>query len=63
VKKFIKLMSVILVLGAVATASNVNSNGASITKNSNPTTVSDHCDPYESLLGMCRSSQDFLQEN
>jgi len=62
VKKFIKLMSVILVLGAVATASNFSSNlEASITKNSNPITTLDHCDPYERLLGMCRSSQDILK--
>jgi len=55
-------MSVILVLGAVATASNFSSNlEASITKSSNPITTLDHCDPYERLLGMCRSSQDILK--
>ena len=59
-------MSVILVLGAVATASNVGDTteaSLKITTDTNPTTVSTHCDPIERLLGLCRSSQDILQEN
>jgi len=58
-------MSVILVLGAVATASNVGDTteaSLKITTDTNPTTVS-RCDPLERLLGLCRSSQDILQEN
>ena len=63
-KRFMKLMSVVLVLGAVATALNFGGNPeVSMNESSNPTSISDHCDPYERLLGMCRSSQDILQEN
>jgi len=59
-------MSVILVLGAVATASTIGETteaSLKITTNTNPTTVATHCDPIERLLGLCRSSQDILQEN
>jgi len=67
-KKIITLMSAVLVLGAVATASTtVNSKieisvQKSILEN-NPTTVLGHCDPIERLLGMCRSSQTLPFEN
>jgi hypothetical protein len=68
-KRFINLMSVVLVLSVVATASDLGGNPeVSIQKVNlnNPTTVyggGNHCDSIERLLGMCRSSQDFLQEN
>ena len=63
-KRFIKLMSAVLVLGAVATAStNIGGNPEVSVKKNNPTTVQGFCDPYERFLGLCQSSQDILQEN
>lgn len=64
-KRFIKLMSAILVLGAVATASTniVGGNPEVSAKKSNPTTVLGFCDPLERFLGLCQSSQDIFQEN
>ncbi len=62
-KRFMKLMSVVLVLGAVATASTIGGNPEVSVKQNNPTTVSGICDPYERFLGLCQSSQDILQEN
>ena len=62
-KRFIKLISVVLVLGAVATASTLGEN-PEVNINRSPTDVAgQHCDSLERLLGMCRSSQNFLQEN
>ena len=66
-KRFMKLMSVVLVLGVVATASNLGANPeVSVEPMKNITIVDTAgwiCDPIERLMGMCRSSQDFLQEN
>jgi len=64
----ITLISAVLVLGAVATASTtVNSNiGISTQKSileNNPTTVTQHCDAIERILGLCRSSQTLPFEN
>ena len=69
-KRFMKLMGVVLVLGAVATASTVGGNPeVLVNKNTNnPTTVEgsgggSHCDPIEHILGVCRSSKNILIEN
>ena len=63
-KRFMKLMSVILVLGAVATASTLGGNPeVSVNGVTLLDTANGHCDPLEHLMGMCRSSQDFLQKN
>jgi len=64
-KRFMKLMGVVLVLGAVATASTVGGNPeVLVNKNTNnPTTIFGHCDPIEHLMGMCRSSKNILIEN
>ncbi|CAA6812379.1 MAG: Unknown protein [uncultured Sulfurovum sp.] len=63
-KRFMQLMSTVLVLGAVATAStNVGGNPEVSVKKSNPTTVSTQCDPLERFLGLCHSSNDILEEN
>ena len=52
-KRFMKLMSIVLVLGVVATASDLGGNPE--------VSVSmeqfNGCDPLKRLLGMCRSSQ------
>jgi hypothetical protein len=61
VKRFIKLMSVVLVLGAVATASTFAGNPEVSIQKSDYTTVQGYCDPYERLMGMCKSSEDILQ--
>jgi hypothetical protein len=66
-KRFIKLMSAMLVLGAVATASTVGGNPEVFVgkSDSNPTTVyggGNNCDVLEQLMGMCRSSEDILTE-
>ena len=54
-KRFIKLMSVVFVLGAVATASvNVGGNPE---VNANPTDTN-YCDPYRRALGLCKSTSD-----
>ena len=59
-KRFMKLMSIFLVLGAVATAEGFDgSTEVSIIK-SNPTDTN-YCNPYMRLLGMCRSSENLLQ--
>ena len=63
-KRFIKLVSTVLVLSAVTTASSFGGNPeVSSQKNNNPTTVLGHCDPYERALGLCRSSEDILTGN
>lgn len=62
-KRFIKLISLIFAFGAVATASTSGGNPEVFAEKDNGTTVSGHCDPYERLVGLCRSSQDFMQEN
>jgi len=62
-KKFIKLISLIFAFGAVATASTSGGNPEVSVEKDNATTVFGHCDPYERLLGLCHSSQDFMQEN
>jgi len=67
-KRFIKLMSAMLVLGAVATASTVGGNPEVFVGKigeKNPTTVKDggnHCDAIEHLMGICQSSEDILTE-
>jgi hypothetical protein len=59
-KRFMKLMSLVLVLGAVATASTEGGN-PEVFVNSNPTDVKGGaCDPLMQLLGMCRSSENIL---
>jgi hypothetical protein len=63
-KRFMKFVSTVLVLGAVAVASNsVGGNPEASVKKNDPTMVQGHCDPLERLLGACRSSQDLTQEN
>ena len=52
-KRFIKLISTVLVLSAVATASNLGGNP----EVSVPMEQFNGCDPLKRLLGMCRSSQ------
>jgi hypothetical protein len=61
-KRFIKLMGVVLVLGAVATASTVGGNPEVKVQENNPTTVLGYCDPYERLLGACRNSENILEQ-
>ena len=57
-KRFIRLISVVLVLSSVATAS---------VEGGNPETfipmeqLSGGCDPLKLLLGMCRSSENLLE--
>ena len=62
-KRFMKLMSIVFVLSAVATASDLGGNPEvfSIPK-SNPTDTN-YCDPLKRLLGLCRSSNDILKDN
>ena len=62
--KIITLISAVLVLGAVATASTTVNNETSVQKSiiSNPADVN-RCDTLERLLGMCRSSQTLPFEN
>ena len=68
-KRFMNLMGVVLVLSAVATASTVGGNPeVLVSKNSfGGSPIKDvsrgRCDPIEHLVGLCKSSQDFLQEN
>jgi len=60
-KRFIKLMSVVFVLGAVATASTLGGNPeVSVQKLDDYVTVQGHCDPYERALGFCRNSENIL---
>ena len=62
-KRFIKLMGVVLVLGAVATASTLGGNPEVLVQKNNPTDVKDGaCDPLMRLLGMCRSSENILEQ-
>ena len=61
-KRFMKLMSAVLVLGAVATASTTGGNPEVLVKKNNSTTVLGHCDPLMQLLGMCRSSENILEQ-
>ena len=61
-KRFMKLMNVVLVLGAVATAEDFGGNPeVSLFKN-NPTDTN-YCDPLMRALGLCRSSNDILGNN
>jgi len=61
-KRFMKLMSIVLVLGAVATAEGFGGNTEVSIPKSNPTDTN-YCDPYMRLLGMCRSSNDIIKNN
>ena len=69
-KRFIKLMSAMLLLGAVVTASSFEGNPeVSVTSNSSNvlnkfTDVSGRrCDPIQRLMGMlCKNSEDILVE-
>ena len=61
-KRFMKLMSVVLVLGAVATAEDLGGN-PEVSVGSNPAIVFGNCDPYMKALGLCRSSNDILGNN
>jgi len=61
-KRFMKLMSVVLVLGAVATASaSIGGNPEVSLFKSNPTDTN-YCDPYMKALGLCRSINDIIQD-
>jgi len=64
-KRFMKLVSVVLVLGAVATASTLGGNPEALIKKGgyNTDTSNGRCDPIEHLMGMCRSSKNILIEN
>ena len=64
-KRFMKLMSVVLVLSAVATASTLGGNPEVLVSKGekNPLTVYGFCDPIERLMGMCRSSRNILTDN
>jgi len=64
-KRFMKLMSVVLVLSAVATASTMGGNPeVLVEKGRNSTdTFGEHCDVLERLMGMCRSSKNILTDN
>ncbi len=66
-KKIMTLIGAVLVLGAVATASSTTvSSETSVQKSilkDNPTTVAQHCDAIEHIMGMCRSSQTLPLEN
>jgi len=57
-KKIIKAVGVIVILGSVAIAStsSVATTGVSKSKTKDATTIQ-YCDPIEHLMGMCRSSQ------
>jgi hypothetical protein len=59
-KRFMKLMSVILVLGSVATAEDLGGNPEVSVKNSNPIDTN-YCDPYLRALGYCRSVDNILE--
>jgi len=61
-KKFITLISAVLVLGAVATASTGLDSKIGLSTQK-ITTDTNRCDPIEHLLGACRSSQPFSFEN
>jgi len=59
-KRFIKLMSAMLVLGAVATASTTSSLPSTGTVNYG----GKHCDAIEQLMGVCREvPQDLINGN
>jgi len=65
-KKFITLISAVLVLGAVATASTgLDSKiGLSTQKSiSSKSMDTNYCDAIEQILGLCRISQPFSFEN
>jgi hypothetical protein len=65
-KRFMKFISVILVLSAVVTASTLGGNPEVWVKR-NPIVVEwdggNHCDPIERLMGMCKSSENILAES
>lgn len=61
-KRFMKFMSVILVLGAVATAEGFGGN-PEVSVNGNNPTDTNYCDPYLRFLGYCRSVDNILQNN
>jgi len=58
-KRFMKLMSVVFVLGAVAMASNFGGNPEVVVKGSG----GNHCDSLERLLGACRNTENILLES
>ena len=69
-KRFIKLMGIVLVLGSVATASSTVEGNPEVSLNrvnlENPTTVKDggdYCDPLEQLMGICKNSENILSES
>ena len=51
-KRFMKLMSIFLVLGAIATAEGFTVNPEVSIITSSPTDTN-YCDPYMRFLGMC----------
>ena len=59
-KRFIRLMSVILVLSSAATASIEGGNPETFVPMEQ---LSGGCDPLKQLLGMCRSSENILEQN
>jgi len=61
-KRFMKLMSIVLLLGAVATAEGLGGNPEVSVFKSNPTDTN-YCDPLMRALGLCHSSNDILGNN
>jgi hypothetical protein len=62
-KRFMKLMSVVLVLGAVATAEGLGGNPEILVQKNGSETIFTNCDPLERFLGLCRSSNNILGNN
>ena len=58
-KRFMKLMSIVLVLGVVATASDLGGN-SEVTVSKNDLGTFSNCDPYEHALGLCRNFENTL---
>lgn len=52
-KRFMKLMSIVLVLGAVATASDLGGNPEVSIPKSNPIDTN-YCDQLQRFLGLCK---------
>jgi len=61
-KRFMKLMNMVFVLSAVATASDLGGNPEVSIPESNPTDTN-YCDPYQRALGLCRSTNNILEDN
>jgi len=59
-KRFMKLMSVVLVLGAVAIAEDFGGNPEVLVGKNDSPIIFSNCDPYERALGLCRNSENIL---